>query len=70
MTDPPSPGTPIAALAESEQDVPGVAAAARHRLAGIRSVYDDDGAAGSLQLLEWQSYLKEGGDGAGGCGCG
>jgi hypothetical protein len=68
-------GTPIAALCEHEGDVPAVAAAAP----GLRSIpdlYDDEGVRCSgmqpfVQLLEWQSFLKDdkGAGGSGSCGC-
>lgn len=68
-------GTPVAVFCEHEGDVAAVAAAAPNSLAGVSSVYAADAADSNgrkLQLLEWQSYLKEGssGGGGGGCGCG
>jgi pyruvate/2-oxoglutarate dehydrogenase complex dihydrolipoamide acyltransferase (E2) component len=63
-------GTPVAILCEDEIDVAAAAAAAqRLTKAGLTNVYDEaamqrqqqqEEARGlSLQLLEWQSYLKE-----------
>lgn len=59
-------GTPVAVLCEDEEQVPAVAAAAAQQLAGL-DVYDEAAMQRQqqrqgglkLQLLEWQSYLKE-----------
>ena len=67
-------GTPIAVLCEEEAHMPAAAAAARQGLAGV-NVYDDAalrraGLQQRVQLMDWQSYLKEeDAQGGGGSGC-
>lgn len=67
-------GTPVAVLCEDESDVSAAADAAQ-QLQGL-NVYEEaamqqqEGRGLKLQLLEWQSYLKESGKDAGSsCGC-
>jgi rhodanese-related sulfurtransferase len=67
-------GAPIAVLCENENDVSAAADAAK-QLEGL-NVYDEAAMQQqnhrglSLQLLEWQSYLKESSkDGSSSCGC-
>jgi pyruvate/2-oxoglutarate dehydrogenase complex dihydrolipoamide acyltransferase (E2) component len=67
-------GAPIAVLCEDESDLSAAADAAK-QLEGL-NVYDEaamqqqERSGLSLQLLEWQSYLKESGkDGSSSCGC-
>lgn len=76
-------GTPVAILCEDESDVAATAdAAQRLKSAGLTNVYDEasmlrqqqqEEARGfSLQLLEWQSYLKESSkdtNSSSSCGC-
>jgi len=69
-------GTPVAVLCEGQDEINTVAAAAAEQLAGL-DVYDEAAMQQqqqrpgmSLQLLEWQSYLKESSKEPGSsCGC-